>query len=61
MSALSSDSNGPGSDGLQYRARSYQLEMLEESLRANIIVAVCSTSYYAYCSIVMKTDGYRER
>jgi len=60
MSDTSGDSRSPNQYG-QYPARSYQLEMLEESLRTNIIVAVLTASYYAFCLMVTKTDGYRER
>lgn len=30
-------------DGVGYRPRNYQLEMLEASMKENIIVAVCSS------------------
>ena len=44
-------------------ARAYQLEMLEESLKKNIIVAVCwSFSYRTQAiSLIPFSDGHRER
>ncbi len=61
MSVLSGVSNPPSPDGLQYRARSYQLEMLEESLRANIIVAVLIAPCDFWRSMLTEIDGYWER
>jgi hypothetical protein len=61
MPVSSGASNASHPDGLLYRARSYQLEMLEESLRANIIVAVLGSLYCVYRSMLMKIDGYWKR
>lgn len=48
MSVLPSSSVARGGVPMQYRPRSYQLEMLEESLKANIIVTVLNSFYYVY-------------
>jgi membrane-bound ClpP family serine protease len=42
MSLEVEDINQIGQDEVQHRSRGYQLEMLAESLKENIIVAVCN-------------------
>jgi hypothetical protein len=46
MSFEAYNPNKPGRDAVKHRARGYQLEMLEESLKGNIIVAVFNSLYH---------------
>jgi hypothetical protein len=46
MSSEVGYSRPPGQDAAQARAQSYQLEMLEESMKENIIVAVFNTLHH---------------
>jgi hypothetical protein len=45
MSFEACNPNKFGKDAVRYRARGYQLETLEESLKGNIIVAVFNGLY----------------
>ncbi|KAH1508775.1 hypothetical protein KXX06_007729, partial [Aspergillus fumigatus] len=51
-------------DASPYQPRNYQLEMLEASMKENIIVAVCSLNSYVKLQNGNDNDpldGYRER
>ena len=48
------------SDGsIDFQARSYQLEMLEESLKRNIIIAVCLPKNFTSLETNLIRDGHR--
>lgn len=50
-----------GSERIPLTPRGYQLEMLEASMKQNIIVAVCPTAPQLTAELIFKSlDGYRE-
>lgn len=51
------DVNQISQDAMQHRSRGYQLEMLAESLKGNIIVAVCNP--FLSIMLLLHTDRHR--